>query len=82
VTWLSTGDLDNVNAFGSSFIFDPVTAPTSGQIIAQSGSISDLTGIINVEDGELNHILITDSPGGLEVGNVNLIAGQPVKLAV
>ncbi|MEJ2543415.1 MAG: hypothetical protein P8Y99_05060, partial [Calditrichaceae bacterium] len=44
VSWLSTGNLDNVNATGSSYVFDPVTASTSGQIIAQSGTISDRPG--------------------------------------
>ena len=78
VSWLSTGNLDNINATGSNYIFDPVTASTSGQIIAQSGSITDLTGIITVQVGALDHIIITNSPGGPAVGDVNTISGQPI----
>ncbi len=76
VTWLSTGSLDAVNATGSSYIFNPVTASTSGQIIAQSGDISDFTGIINVQIGALDHIIVTSSAGGQPVGNETIISGQ------
>jgi hypothetical protein len=76
VTWLSTGNLDAVSATGSSYIFDPVTAPTTGQIIAQSGDISRFTGIINVDFGVLHHILVTSSPGGQAVGSETIISGD------
>ena len=83
VTWLSTGSLDEITAVGSSYTFQPVTAPASGRIGAQaSGGLYDDTGDINVALGTLSEIRINDAAGssGVEVGNKILGAGQELEL--
>ncbi len=52
VDWYSTGSLDYVNANGTSYTFDPVTAPTSGKIGATNGTINAFTGTVSVAVGE------------------------------
>ena len=48
-TWTSTGTFDSVSGTGSIFTFNPITAPTSGRIVATTyNKFSDTTGIITV----------------------------------
>jgi len=77
--WSTNGTLDSQTAIMTdSFIFDPVTASTSGYIIAEYGAFQDVTGLITVGIGALNHFTIRDMPGGggSEVGDVLMGVGQ------
>jgi hypothetical protein len=82
VNWNSTGTLDVINASGTSYLFRPVLAPSSGTIIATSGSLSDYTGTITVNVGTLHHVRINTSSGstGQEFLTASLSAGQSVTL--
>jgi hypothetical protein len=81
-TWSRIGGLDLVSATGTSYTFSPSTAPTSGNIIADSGGFSDPTGIITVNPGVLSSIRINASEGaaGLPVGNVTLTVDESLDL--
>ncbi|MDG6221585.1 MAG: hypothetical protein QCI38_09100, partial [Candidatus Thermoplasmatota archaeon] len=72
VTWTVTGSLDAAGlppGKTTSFTFNPTTAGTSGTIRADDGmGNANETGIITVNVGALEHVVITDSPGGTPVG--------------
>jgi hypothetical protein len=77
--WSTNGTLDMQSAIiVNSFTFDPSTAGTSGYILAISGAISDSTGLITVDIGGLDHIIIRHEAGGAgsEVTDVNMLLGQ------
>ncbi|MEJ2545433.1 MAG: hypothetical protein P8Y99_15330, partial [Calditrichaceae bacterium] len=80
--WSTTGNLDNQSNVGTSFTFTPVIAPTSGTIRANSGDMSDSTGIINVDLGSLASIVIRTGPGetGIEFDDYNMTADDSVTL--
>jgi hypothetical protein len=80
--WDKTGTLNDVSGTGSSYFFDPVTAPTSGTITATSGGDTDATGTITVNQGALSYMQINDAPGpgGVEIDDVNLNVGVPLEL--
>ncbi len=82
VSWFSTGTLDQITAVGSTYTFQPVKAPTSGQIGAQTGGLSDFTGDITVAVGARSEIRVNDAPGasGVEIGNKTLEAGEALDL--
>ena len=84
VTWSSTGTLDPVSYTGSSYTFSPITAYTSGTIIATYNGLSDTTGVINVLDSGLHCIVIRTAPlgAGNECGDISMTAGQSIVLFV
>ncbi|MCK4266162.1 MAG: hypothetical protein KAX31_02705 [Thermoplasmata archaeon] len=74
-TWLTTGTLDIQTTIGTNFTFDPVTAPSSGTIIAVSvitSNLTDSTGTITVIPGALANLCILDQPGGSSIPGVNV----------
>jgi hypothetical protein len=58
VEWYATGSLDILNTTDKALVFNPTTAPTSGSIIATVDDMSDATGTITVNPGELCYIKI------------------------
>jgi hypothetical protein len=80
--WNQTGTLDNVTGTATSYVFNPVTAPTSGTITATFSGNTDATGTITVDPGALNYIRINDAPGagGIEIGNLTLNVGVGIVL--
>ncbi|MCK4316720.1 MAG: hypothetical protein KAX24_13210, partial [Anaerolineae bacterium] len=79
-TWGKTGTLDDVFAINVvSYTFSPSMADTSGMITADAGGgMTDATGTITVNVGELHHIVIEDAAGGTgnEVDTHSLVVGQ------
>ncbi len=63
-SWSTTGGLDSQTGLGDNFIFNPETAPTSGQIQAFFSGRSDNTGIITVQEGGLSSIRIRTAANG------------------
>jgi len=53
VEWYATGSLDILHTTDKALVFHPTTAPTSGTIIARVDDMSDATGTITVNPGEL-----------------------------
>jgi hypothetical protein len=80
--WTSSGTLDAVSASGTSMVFNPVTAPTSGRIIAVSGALRDTTGTINVITGSIASIRIRTAAGGggVELGASTLTADDSLAM--
>jgi len=74
--WSRTGNLDDVSGTATNIIFIPITAPSTGTIVATAGLFSDATGLITVEEGELDHIDIRTAAGGSGVvyGDTSLTA--------
>ena len=65
VDWATTDALDSQTGTGSNFTFAPSTANTSGTITADAGTgITDATGTITVDPGNLHHIVIRDAVEG------------------
>ena len=67
VTWSETGSLDNVSASGTSYTFNPSTAPTTGTLVAThaiQGVTGDATGTITVNVGALASVLLRTASGG------------------
>ncbi len=65
VDWATTDTLDSQTGNGSSFTFAPSTADTSGTITADAGGgMTDATGTITVNIGDLHHITICTDAGG------------------
>jgi len=64
VSWGRTGSLDIVNGTGSKIEFSPVSARTSGKIYASgAGLVSDSTGLIAVNPGKVQGIVIVTGLG-------------------
>ncbi len=62
--WSGTGGLFSLSGSGSFFTLDPTTSEISGTLRADSsGLIGGETGTINIIDGDLAEIKITDGPG-------------------
>jgi len=77
--WSTNGTLDFQTAImTNNFTFEPLTAGTSGYIIAVNSTIASSTGLITVGVGVLNHIIIRYASGGgsSEVGDVLMVLGQ------
>ena len=65
-TWSRTGSLDDPGDPGTSIIFRPTTAPSSGTILSDSASITGHeTGLVTVKVGKLDSIIVLDAPGGV-----------------
>ncbi len=82
VTWSGIGLVGVPTGPASKITYSP-TQPGSGQIITTSPTlINDTTGTITVTSGALNYIVIQDAsgPGGNEIGDLILSAGQTVTL--
>jgi hypothetical protein len=81
--WSSTGNLDMISYTGSNLIFKPITAQTSGRIIATYNKFSDTTGNITVlYCSRVHHIIIRDAPDGAgnELGSCNMTADESISL--
>ncbi|MCK4754564.1 MAG: hypothetical protein KAS58_04980, partial [Calditrichia bacterium] len=80
--WDQTPDLDDVFGTGTSYFFNPVTAPTSGTITATFSGRSDATGPITIDPGDLADMQINDGPGAgaSEIGDVTLNVGVGLSL--
>jgi hypothetical protein len=77
VTWNETGTLDDVSGSGTSYTFDPSTAPTSGTITVSDGVRSDATGTVTVNVGVLASIEIcTDAFGQNPAGEHSMGPGD------
>lgn len=72
-----TLDLQSANDV-NQFTFDPLTADTSGYIIAINGTVAGSAGLINVGVGVLDNVIIRYAPGGTgpEVADVSMALGQ------
>ncbi|NIR50780.1 hypothetical protein GWO43_28225, partial [candidate division KSB1 bacterium] len=74
VTWRSTGSLDPTgDVIGSSFTFEPETAPASGQIVADhSSATDDSTGTVNVSPGLPDgNVTLTADPDTLAADGIS-----------
>ncbi|MFQ5636749.1 MAG: hypothetical protein ACE5IR_01980 [bacterium] len=83
VTWSVTGGIGSVSP--SSGVSTTLTAATPGTGVIQADhatAIDDATGIITVNAGNIDHILVRDAPdnGGSEVGAVGLTADETLTL--
>jgi hypothetical protein len=58
VEWNTTGSLDIVNTIDTAYVFNPISAPTSGTIVATADNMRDATGTITVDPGELCKIKV------------------------
>jgi len=83
VDWSSTGGLDSVGGTGTSVVFSPVTAPSTGTIVADTGGVfTDATGLITVDEGDLNYIMIRTEAGdgGVVYFDTSLTADESITL--
>lgn len=62
VNWTLTGTLNGTPISDTVFVFDPAVVPTVGSIIATVDNMSDATGTIIVNTGELCFIIIRGTP--------------------
>jgi hypothetical protein len=83
VDWSSTGNLDEVTGTGTSIVFNPVTAPSTGTIVADTAGIfTDETGLITVKEGNLDYIEMRTAAGGagVIVGDTSLTTDQSLTM--
>ena len=83
VNWSTSGDLEDINLFGNSILFEPELAFSSGTIIISSSSlIGDATGTITVNVGVQSYLKIRDASGGggSEVGDITMNTDESLTL--
>jgi len=80
--WSTTGTLDPVSTTGTSLVFTPQTAPSSGTINAAYLTFNDITGTITVNAGQTAYIRIRNAAGGLGqiVADTAITADQTLTL--
>ncbi len=83
VTWSLTGSIGSLSdATGTSTIFTANTVGQGSITADHPTALDDATGTLTVVEGNLDHIVIRDAPGGAGsvVGNVNMTADQTITL--
>ncbi|NOY79003.1 MAG: hypothetical protein GXO76_14165 [Calditrichaeota bacterium] len=83
VAWSLTGSIGSLSdATGTSTVFTATTVGQGSITADHATALDDATGTLTVVEGNLDHIVIRDAPGGAGnvVGNVNLTADQSITL--
>jgi len=83
VAWSLTGSIGSLSgATGTSTVFTATTVGQGSITADHATALDDATGTLTVVEGNLDHIVIRDAPGGAgnAVGNVNLTADQSITL--